>query len=168
MATSIENIIGRTVVALPRIDAVAGVLIRCGLVINFGWNGLAKFTHEEALGVQALVSHSPFQAWLYNILSVDTLSALLGVAELGAATLLAIKPFAPRISVLGSLFCTTMLIFTISYLFTTPGIIESEDNGLLLLSSTGSFLLKDFVLLGGAIWTLTDAFRSGWKSPQIR
>lgn len=164
MTIFIDNAVARVSGALPRVDTVAAALLRYGLAFIFVWNGLAKYTHEEAVGVHELVSHSALQAWLYNLFSVDALSWVLGAFELGAAILLVIKPFAPKISVLGSLFCTLMLLVTVSYLFTTPGIIESASNGFPLLSPLGGFLLKDIVLLGAAVWTLADAFRSGWRS----
>ena len=49
------------------------------------------------------MSASPFMGWLYDIFSVHTCSALLGVFELAAAALLAVKPRWPRVSVIASL-----------------------------------------------------------------
>ena len=77
---------------LSTVDTVAGVLGRYGLVIVIGWIGALKFANFEAHQIQPLVANSPFMGWLYDFLPVYTFSALLGVVELTAAILLAIKP----------------------------------------------------------------------------
>src|SRR5919204_7061126 len=87
----------------PRtIDNAAGLLARYGLVIVIAWLGGMKFTNYEANGIQPLVSESPFMSWLYDIFSVYTFSVLLGVFEVAAAVLIALKPWWPKASVLGS------------------------------------------------------------------
>ena len=74
---------------------IAGHLARYGLVVVIGWIGLLKFTSYEAQGIQPLVAHSPFMSWLYDVFSVTTFSALLGVVEVGAAVLLAVLSLLP-------------------------------------------------------------------------
>src|SRR4029077_12946353 len=98
--------------------------------------------------IQPLVAGSPFMGWLYNIFPVYTFSALLGVFEVSAAVLLAIKPVAPKLSMMGSLLATVLFLATISFLFTTPGVSEPAGGGFPALSLTGEFLLKDVPLLG--------------------
>lgn len=149
-----RDLIGR---AAPRIAPVGGLLARYGLVVVIAWIGALKFTAYEAEGIQPLVASSPFLAWIYNILSVQAVSSLLGVFELAAAALLAIKPWWPRLSLLGSAMAITLFIATISFLFTTPGIGEGAAGGFPVLSSTGQFLIKDVALLGIAVWSLGDA-----------
>ena len=85
------------------IDAVGGTLARYGLVVVLAWFGVLKFMTYEAKGIEPLVSESPLMGWLYGVFSVTTFSALLGVFELVAAALLAVKPWWPRVSMLGSL-----------------------------------------------------------------
>src|SRR6202008_2812036 len=99
------------------IDNVAGVLGRYGLVVVIGWIGALKFANYEAHQIQPLVAHSPFMGWLYQLLPVYAFSALFGVFEVGAAFLLAIKPFAPRLSIIGSMLSIVLFVFTISFLF---------------------------------------------------
>jgi uncharacterized membrane protein YkgB len=107
--------------ALSRpIDAVGGTLARYGLVVVLAWLGLLKFMAYEAQGIEPLVSASPLMSWLYGVFSVTTFSALLGVFELTAAVLLAVKPWWPRASVPGSLLAIVLFTGTISFLFTTP------------------------------------------------
>jgi uncharacterized membrane protein YkgB len=73
------------------VDRVGDVLARYGLVVVIGWIGALKFTSFEAQGIQPLVAHSPVMSWVYAIVSVTTFSTLLGVVEIAAALLLAIK-----------------------------------------------------------------------------
>jgi reactive chlorine resistance protein C len=98
--------------------------------------------------------------WLYDFPPVYTFSALLGVVELAAAVLLAIKPLAPRLSIVGSLLAIVLFVSTVSFLFTTPGGSEPAGGGFPALSLTGEFLLKDIPLLGLSFWTLADAMRA--------
>ena len=142
------------------VDAVAGLMARYGLVIVIAWFGAMKFTNYEAQGIYPLVSESPFMSWLYDIFSVYTFSVLLGVFEVAAAVLIAVKPWWPKVSILGSLLAILLFAATISFLFTTPGVFEESVGGFPLLSLSGGFLIKDIALLGISAWTLADALRA--------
>jgi uncharacterized membrane protein YkgB len=142
------------------VDAVAGLMARYGLVIVIAWFGAMKFTNYEAQGIYPLVSESPFMSWLYDIFSVYTFSVLLGVFEVAAAVLIAVKPWWPKVSILGSLLAILLFAATISFLFSTPGVFEQSVGGFPLLSLSGGFLIKDIALLGISAWTLADALRA--------
>lgn len=136
------------------------MVLRYGLVLVIGWIGMMKFTSYEAYGIEPLVANSPFMGWLYEIFSVTTFSALLGVVEVGAAVLIAVKPWWPTVSAIGSVVAVGLFVATISFLFTTPGIGEESAGGFPMLSTSGQFLIKDVVLLGAALWTLADSVRA--------
>jgi reactive chlorine resistance protein C len=142
------------------VTRVGGVLARYGLVVVIGWIGLLKFAAYEAQGIQPLVANSPVMSWVYDVVSVTTFSSLLGVLEVATAVLLAVKPWWPRLSALGSVIAIGLFIATISFLFTTPGVSEDSAGGFPALSMTGEFLIKDVALLGIAVWTLADAVRA--------
>jgi uncharacterized membrane protein YkgB len=142
------------------VDAVGGLAARYGLVIVIAWFGGMKFTNYEAQGIAPLVSESPFMSWCYDIFSVYTFSVLLGAVEVAAAILIAVRPWWPKVSVLGSLLAIRLLAATISFLFTTPGVFEESVGGFPLLSASGGFLIKDIALLGISVWTLADALRA--------
>ena len=91
---------------------------------------------------------------------VTTFSALLGVVEVATAALLAVKPWAPRLSAVGSVMAIGLFVATFTFLFTTPGVFEASAGGFPVLSSTGQFLIKDVALLGASIWTLGDGLRT--------
>ncbi|HKV17838.1 MAG TPA: DUF417 family protein [Mycobacterium sp.] len=152
----------RTAVASPvaTLDRLAPHLARYGLVVVIGWIGLMKFTSFEAYGIEPLVANSPLMSWMYDVFSVTTFSALLGVVEVAAAVLLAIKPWAPRLSAVGSAIAVGLFVATITFLFTTPGVFEASQGGFPMLSTSGQFLIKDVALLGASVWTLADALRS--------
>jgi reactive chlorine resistance protein C len=155
---NIANIGGTKTLSV--IDTIAGVLGRYGLVMVIGWIGALKFAHFEAYQIEPLVAHSPFMGWLYHIFPVYTFSVLLGILEVTAAVLLAIKPLAPRLSIVGSLIAIVLFISTTSFLFTTPGIGEPAGGGFPAISLLAEFLLKDVPLLGLSFWTLADAIRA--------
>ncbi|MGO4444516.1 YkgB family protein [Mycobacterium sp. 2YAF39] len=142
------------------IETTAGLVVRYGLVVVLLWYGGLKFMTYEAEGIVPLVSESPLMSWVYDVFSVYTFSALLGVFEIAAAVLLAVKPWWPRVSVGGSLLAIALFLSTISFMFTTPGVFEDSQGGFPALSLTGGFLMKDIALLGISVWTLADAART--------
>jgi reactive chlorine resistance protein C len=155
------------IVNISAIDTAARVLGRYGLVLVIGWIGALKFANFEAHQIQPLVANSPFMGWLYHIFPVYTFSALLGVLEVTAAVLLAIKPVTPRLSVVGSLLAILLFLATISFLFTTPGIGEPAGGGFPAISLLGEFLLKDVPLLGLSLWTLADSLSAARRRSTV-
>jgi uncharacterized membrane protein YkgB len=121
--------IERIATKLATIDTIGAILSRYGLVVVIGWIGALKFANFEAHQISPLVANSPFMGWLYGFLSEYTFSALLGVVELTAAVLLAIKPIAPKLSIGGSVLSIVLFVSTISFLFTTPGVGEPLGGG---------------------------------------
>lgn len=152
--------------ALGLIDRTGGLFARYGLVIVIAWIGAMKFTAYEAQAIQPLVAHSPAMSWLYDIFSVRAFSTVLGVVELSAAALLAVRPWAPRMSVVGSVIAVGLFLATLSFLITTPGVWAAEAGGFPILSDLGGFLIKDVALLGLAVWTLGDALRGVADTPR--
>ena len=160
MITDQDRSSAREIDAGSMIETAAGFLARYGLVIVIGWIGALKFTSYEAQGIQPLVANSPLMSWLYDIFTVNTFSSLLGVFELVTAVLIAIKPFSPKLSIVGSIMAVGLFATTISFLATTPGIGEPAAGGFPALSMTGQFLIKDVALLGLSAWTLADSVRA--------
>jgi uncharacterized membrane protein YkgB len=141
------------------IQSLGQFLIRYGLVIVLGWIGAMKFTSYEAKGIEALVQTSPLMSWMYKFLSLQAASNLIGIAELSAALLIAIKPLAPKLSAIGSVLAVFTFLTTLSFLFSLPGW-EQSLGGFPALSGSGGFLLKDVVLLGAALFTLGDSLNT--------
>jgi uncharacterized membrane protein YkgB len=116
--------------------------------------GAMKWTAAEAHGIQPLVSHSPIWGWLYGVLGIQGTSIFFGVFEIAAAIAIATRPWLPILSAAGSAFCVIMFFTTLSFLFTTPGLLAGEGAG---------FIMKDMVLLGGSIWTAGEALAAARK-----
>jgi uncharacterized membrane protein YkgB len=135
-------------------ELAGGAILRYSLVLFLVLFGLAKFTAPEALTIQPWVANSPFLGWLYAVTSVQGGSDLIGVIELTLGALLAVRPWWPRVSVIGSLGATITFVITFSFVFTTPGL-TPEWQG---------FLMKDLVLVGAALWTAGDSLRAVERS----
>jgi uncharacterized membrane protein YkgB len=131
-------------------------LIRYGLVLVLGWIGAMKFTAYEAAGIQGLVASSPLMSWMYRAFSLQATSNIIGVAEIMAALLIAIRPISARLSAIGSVLAVCTFLATLTFLFSLPGW-EKSLGGFPALSGSGGFLLKDTVLLGAALFTLGDS-----------
>ncbi|CAM5687143.1 Inner membrane protein RclC [Mycolicibacterium aubagnense] len=157
MATALTHGKQSTIRAASAVSAVGGILLRLGLIVPLAWIGIAKFTNTEAAAIMPLITHEPLMSWLYEVLSVQTFSNALGCLELLAAVLIAIRPLSARVSAVGSGIATLLFISTISFLFTTPGVVASSSLHVPLLTDAGDFLIKDVALLGAAVWTLGEA-----------
>ena len=133
--------------------------IRYGLVLVLGWIGAMKFTAYEAEGIKTLVETSPFMSWMYKVLSLQATSNVIGLAELTAAALIAIRPLSGKLSAIGSVLAVLTFLTTLTFLFSLPGW-EKSLGGFPALSGSGGFLLKDTVLLGATLFPLGDSLRS--------
>jgi uncharacterized membrane protein YkgB len=143
--------------AAPVLMRVGQIVARYGLVVVLAWIGFGKYVKMES---RVLIEHSPLMSWIYDYLSVAAVARGLGTMEIVAAVLIALRPVWPRGSAAGSALAVVLFIGTLSFLFTTPGVVATHAAGLPVLSAQpGQFLLKDLVLIGVAIWTLGEALR---------
>jgi uncharacterized membrane protein YkgB len=134
---------------------------RYGLVAILLLIGGLKFTHAEAMGIQPLVSHSPFMFWMYSIASVDVVSRIIGTTEIIVALLIASRPIAALASAAGSLLAIATFLTTLSFMLSTPGV---WDPAFPALSGTGAFLMKDLCLLACALFTAGEALAAATKA----
>lgn len=140
-----------------RLVGAAPLIARYGLVIVLVWFGAMKFTYYESHGVSPFVAYSPFLGWVYHIVSISAFGRVLGTAEIVTATLLALKPWYPKASVIGGMLATAFFLGTLSFMVSTPGIGEPTAGGFPVLSANGEFLMKDIALVGLALWLLADS-----------
>lgn len=122
------------------------------LAVIYFWFGGMKFTHYEAQGLVPLVSNSPFLGWVYNIFSVDTFSSLLGVLEVSIGALIAGRLLSPKLSLIGGALSAGLFFTTLSFMFSTPGVIEPGLGFPAISVAPGQFLLKDIGLLAASIF----------------
>jgi uncharacterized membrane protein YkgB len=131
------------------------IVSRYGLVIVLAWIGYGKYVKMEA---RVLIEHSPLMSWIYDFLSVGAVAHTLGTTEIVAAVLIALRPWWPSVSAVGSAMAVVLFLGTVSFLFTTPGLAVGDLFGVPILGAQpGQFLLKDLVLLGVALWTLGES-----------
>ncbi len=126
---------------------------RYGLALVLVWIGGGKYIKMDA---KVLIEQSPLMSWLFDVLSVQAVAYALGTAEIIAGVLIAIGPRLPRVSALGSALAVVLFLGTLSFLFTTKGVVVTVADGFLpvLSAQPGQFLLKDLVLIGVALVTL--------------
>jgi uncharacterized membrane protein YkgB len=133
-------------------------MLRYGLVGILLFYGSFKFTSAEAQAIQPFISNSPLMSWMYSILSVQAVSNVIGTTEIVFAILIATRAISATVSAVGSIGAIGMLLTTLSFLFTTPGVWTSVPGfPLPVTTATGAFLIKDIFLLGGAIVTAGEA-----------
>ena len=123
-----------------------------------------KFTAYEAEGISGLVSNSPLMAWVYQVFSVRQFGMLLGSVELLIAGLIAVRPFSAKASAIGSALAVGMFATTLSFLFTTPGVVEASLGFPALSVMPGQFLIKDIVLFGAAVWATGEALSAAKRN----
>ena len=138
-----------------RIARLGSGVLRWSLVLFFVGFGLYKFTSQEAAGVAPLMEHSPVLFWVNPLLGLRGGSDLIGVIEITLGVMIALRHYQPLISAYGSLATSAVLLVTLSFLFTTPGL---DPN-----SSDAGFLVKDLTLFGAALWTSAEAFAAARK-----
>ena len=122
------------------------------LAVIYFWFGGMKFTHYEAQGLVPLVSNSPFLGWVYNLFSVDTFSSLLGVLEVSIGVLIAGRLLSPKLSLIGGALSAGLFFTTLSFMLSTPGVIEPSLGFPAISVAPGQFLLKDIGLLAASIF----------------
>lgn len=115
---------------------VIGLLATALILI---WLGIFKFTPTEAAAIKPLVEHHFLMAWLYGVFSVQTVSNLIGLAEIviGVALLIGMKQ--ARIGLYAGLASCVVFAVTLSFMFTTPGVFKVVDG----VPITEFFLFKD-------------------------
>jgi uncharacterized membrane protein YkgB len=136
------------VTTLQKWTATLGQAVaRYSVVLFFLAFGLAKFTEAEAAAIHPLLVHSPVLFWLPRLLDEQLSSDIVGVVEITLAVMMASRPFAPRVSAIGSYGIAAALVVTLSFLITTPQLDPALQG----------FIVKDLTLLGVALWTAGEA-----------
>lgn len=134
------------------IMAIGIYAIYFALALIYFWFGGMKFTHYEAQGLVPLVSNSPILGWTYEILGVNVFSRLLGVVEVSIGILIAGHVLSPKLSSIGGFLSAGLFFTTLSFMFSTPGVVEASIGFPAITVAPGQFLLKDLGLLAASIF----------------
>ena len=161
-------------------------LIRVAILIVFVWIGGLKFAHYEAEGIVPFVANSPFMSFFYEKKAPEykeyklkegelnlekrqwheenrtyVFSYGLGCLIMSIGILVFLGMFSPKIGIVGELLCIVMTLGTLSVLVTTPECwvpnLGSGEHGFPLLSGAGRLVVKDTVILAGAITLLSSS-----------
>lgn len=160
MATQTDNAAFRLPRFYDRYATSSGgaLLVNYALALIFLWFGALKFTMYEAAGIAPLVMNSPLVAWWHGMFGIAGTARMLGVYEILTGILIALRVFNPRLAAIGGAMSTICYLITVSFLFSTPGVVQPGfDNPLALSAFPGQFLLKDLVLLAVSLWILFAA-----------
>jgi len=139
------------------IGTIGRATTRYGLVLVLLWIGAMKFTSYEAAGIEPFVAGSPLTSWLYEVLSVQSASNLLGVVEIGTAALILLRPVSALAAAVGGAIAVGTFLTTLTFLITTPGWEPSLGGFPALSALPGQFLVKDVVMLGASLQVLGEA-----------
>ena len=166
------------------LDQFGKKAVRFGIVIVFLWIGGLKFFAYEADGIVPFVANSPFMSFFYHHpagykkyqnkegelvaanrkwnLENNTygLSNGLGLMLVTLAVLVALYRVVPLPSMIASILIFIMTLGTLSFLITTPESwvphLTDSDYGFPFLSGRGRLVIKDLVIIGGAIITMSE------------
>lgn len=174
-------------VVVIKTEKYAMSLLRFSIVLVFLWIGALKFFHYEADGIVPFVANSPFMSFFYkhpdeylnytnqegevsekNRTWHDSNNTYgfakgLGLFLIICAVLVALHRIFPFASMVGSLLVFLMTIGTLSFLVTTPEAwvpnLGDEQWGVPYLSGRGRLVIKDIVILAGAVLTMAESAR---------
>ena len=128
------------------------------LAIIFVWFGALKFTQYEAAGIAPLIMNSPLVSWWHSSFGIAGAAYVVGVFELATGLLLACRLVNAQLGMIGGIMATVTFVITLSFLLSTPGVVQPGFSMPLALSAfPGQFLLKDLVLLAVSVWVALGA-----------
>ncbi|EGU47102.1 putative membrane protein [Vibrio orientalis CIP 102891 = ATCC 33934] len=114
-----------------------------GVSLVLAWIGIYKFTPTEAKLIQPLVENHFAMGWLYNIISVQAVSNIIGATEIVVAIGLIIGIKNKKVAYFSGIAATIIFVTTLSFLLTTPNTWKVSDGVLV----TNFFLIKDILFL---------------------
>lgn len=177
------------------LDQFGKKAVRFGIVVVFIWIGSLKFFTYEADGIVPFVANSPFMSFFYShpteykkhmnpegelntsnhawhvANNTYGLSNALGVFLILLAVLVALYKVFPVPSIIASIMIFIVTLGTLSFLITTPESwvphLTDENWGFPYLSGRGRLVIKDLVILGGAIITMSETAALYIKRKQL-
>jgi reactive chlorine resistance protein C len=167
-------------------------MTRIGLVIVLVWIGSLKAFRYEDEGIVPFVANSPFMSFFYRQpvgqyrqhmnREGDLVPANrewheqngtylfaygLGSVIVAFGVMIALHPWLPRVSAIGSFLVFVMSFVTLSFLITTPECwvpsLGSSEHSFPLLSGPGRLVVKDAIMAGAALVTMADSAKSYLK-----
>jgi len=172
---------------LGKLDRLGIPLMRVTIAIVFLWIGALKFVPYEADSITPFVANSPVMSFFYEHpqdykahlthegeLNADKrawqtanntygFSTGLGVVEIVIGLLVLSNPLSRRTGLLGGALAFATPLVTLSFLVTTPeawvAALGDGQHGFPYLSGAGRLVLKDVLMLAGALPVMADSAR---------
>lgn len=172
-------------VLLSKADRIGLAFLRLSIAIVFLWIGLLKFVPYEADSITPFIANSPLMSFLYkhpqdykqHMTKEGTInlqsrawqkenntykaSDLIGVIEVIIALLVLANPVSQWLGLIGGLMALFTTFITLSFLLTTPEAwvpdLGDLQHGFPYLSGAGRLVLKDTMMLAGAITIISDS-----------
>lgn len=171
-----------------RLDRIGVTVTRLGLIVVLLWIGGLKIFKYEAEGIIPFVANSPTMSFLLkdpgNYKAHKNPEGALVPANrewherngtyrfaygLGAVIvlyglLLCLHPVLPQVAAVGSFLVFIMALVTLSFLVTTPECwvpaLGDTTHGFPYLSGAGRLVIKDAIMMGAALVTLSDSAKA--------
>jgi uncharacterized membrane protein YkgB len=182
-------VFNKLLLTAARADRLGVAVTRAGLIVVLLWIGGQKVTRFEADGIVPFVANSPFMSFFYAHPASEYKQHMnregevapanrawhegnhtylfaygLGAVIVAFALLLCLHPWFPQAAALGSFLVFLMSFVTLSFLVTTPECwvpnLGGPEHGFPLLAAPGRLVLKDAIMMGGALVTLADSARA--------
>ena len=118
-----------------------------GVALVLIWLGIYKFTPTEAKLIEPLVVNHPAMSWLYNVISVQAVSNIIGLTEIIVAIGLLVGLKKPTVAYYSGIAASVIFLATLSFLVTTPNTWKVSDGVLI----ANFFLVKDILFLAISI-----------------
>lgn len=118
-----------------------------GTALILIWLGVFKYTPTEAAVIEGLVQNHPLMSWLYDIFSLQTVSNLIGTAEIIVGVGFIAGLFNKKIGLISGVAGLIIFITTLSFLFTTPGLLKVTDG----VFVAEFFMVKDLMYVAASI-----------------
>ncbi|WP_130927279.1 MULTISPECIES: reactive chlorine resistance membrane protein RclC [Pseudomonas] len=180
---------------LGKLDRLGIPLMRVAIAIVFLWIGALKFVPYEADSITPFVANSPVMSFFYEHpqdykahlthegeLNADKrawqtanntygFSTGLGVVEILIGLLVLSNPLSRRTGLLGGALAFATPLVTLSFLVTTPeawvAALGDGQHGFPYLSGAGRLVLKDVLMLAGALPVMADSARQLLTERQV-
>ncbi|HHX8589316.1 YkgB family protein [Vibrio alginolyticus] len=128
-------------------DSIGYLIGVFGVSLVLIWIGIYKFTPTEAKLIQPLVENHFLMSWLYDVMSVQAVSNIIGATEIIVAIGLIVGLKNTRVAYFSGIAAAIIFLATLSFLITTPNTWKVSDGVLV----TNFFLVKDILFLAIAI-----------------
>ena len=172
---------------ISKLDTLGTHLMRLAIAVVFLWIGALKFAPYEADSITPFVANSPFMSFFYehpedykaHLTHEGELNAEkrvwqtanntyifsngLGGVEILIGLLVLSNPISRRAGLLGGALAFGTPLVTLTFLLTTPEAwvpdLGDGEHGFPFLSGAGRLVLKDLLMLAGALPVMADSAR---------